>query len=98
MITEKKDAPTNVLSFPFEPIENIESDFLGDIAICAEVVASEAAQQDKQWHAHWAHMVIHGIFHLCGYDHLDAKQAEEMEAMEISVMKGLGYSDPYLGS
>jgi len=94
----KKDAPTNVLSFPFEPIEQIESDFLGDIAICSEVVASEATEQGKQWDAHWAHMVIHGVFHLCGYDHIDAIQAEEMEAMEGSVMIDLGYPDPYHGN
>jgi probable rRNA maturation factor len=93
----KKDAPTNVLSFPFEPIDQIESDFLGDIAICSEVVASEATEQGKQWEAHWAHMVIHGVFHLCGYDHIDAIQAEEMEALEASVMSGLGFPDPYQG-
>lgn len=93
-----KDAPTNVLSFPFEPIDRIESDYLGDIAICSEVVASEATQQGKQWNAHWAHMVIHGVFHLCGYDHINAIQAEEMEAMEGSVLIGLGYPDPFHGS
>ncbi len=89
------DGSTNVLSFPFEPIQEIETNLLGDIAICAEVVAQEAAEQGKQWEAHWAHMVIHGILHLCGYDHDCLKDADEMEALEVKVLSVLGYSDPY---
>ena len=89
------NAPTNVLSFSFEPINNVESDFLGDIAICAEVVTAEADEQGKQWLAHWAHIVIHGVLHLCGYDHEEANEAQEMEATEIKVLAGFGYSDPY---
>lgn len=89
------DGSTNVLSFPFEPIEDIETNLLGDIAICAEVVAEEATEQGKQWEAHWAHMVIHGILHLCGYDHVCLKDADEMEALEVRVLSVLGYSDPY---
>ena len=89
------NAPTNVLSFSFEPINNVESDFLGDIAICAEVVTAEADEQGKQWLAHWAHIVIHGVLHLCGYDHEEENEAQEMEATEIKVLAGFGYSDPY---
>lgn len=91
----KIDAPTNVLSFSFEPIDNVESDFLGDIAICAEVVSSEADEQGKQWLAHWAHIVIHGVLHLCGYDHEEENAAQEMEATEVRVLAGFGYTDPY---
>ena len=89
------DSPTNVLSFSFEPIENIESDFLGDIAICAEVVTSEADKQGKELLAHWAHMVVHGVLHLCGYDHVEDEEAQEMEAVETKVLAALGYPDPY---
>ena len=86
---------TNVLSFPFEPIEGIEMDLLGDIAICAAVVSDEALQQGKSLEAHWAHMVIHGILHLCGYDHIAEKDAIEMETLEVNIMSALGYPDPY---
>src|SRR3989338_4300770 len=71
-----KKGATNVLSFPFEAPESIESNLLGDIIICAEVVAEEALQQDKPLTAHWAHMVIHGVLHLLGYDHIDPTEAE----------------------
>lgn len=93
----KKSGPTNVLSFPFEMPEEvqIESDTLGDIVICAEVVSNEAKAQHKTPMAHWAHMVVHGVFHLLGYDHELDDDAVEMEALEIEVMKKLGFSNPY---
>ncbi|GLP98005.1 endoribonuclease YbeY [Paraferrimonas sedimenticola] len=90
-----KDKPTNVLSFPFEAPPGIELNLLGDLIICAEVVESEANQQNKPLTSHWAHMVVHGCLHLLGFDHIDDNQAEAMEAIEIAVMAELGYNDPY---
>ena len=78
-----KDRPTNVLSFPMELPEELDLPILGDLVICAPVVAREAEQQDKSLQAHWAHMVIHGVLHLQGYDHIADDEAEEMEALEI---------------
>ena len=90
-----KDKPTNVLSFPFEVPPEVETDLLGDLVICAPVVAEEAHGQGKTLDAHWAHMVVHGILHLRGYDHQDEQQALEMERLETEILKGLGYPDPY---
>jgi len=90
-----KDKPTNVLSFPFEAPEHLPSHYLGDLVICAPVVATEAAEQDKSTSSHWAHMVIHGMLHLQGYDHQTDVQAEQMEQLEQQIMARLGYPDPY---
>lgn len=92
-----KKGPTNVLSFPAELPEEAANEFpiLGDIVICAEVVNQEAVQQHKSPHSHWAHMVVHGIFHLLGYDHVKDDEAEEMERREIEVMQKLGFANPY---
>lgn len=92
-----KAKPTNVLSFPFEMPEGIELDMpiLGDLAICADVVNSEAQEQGKTAESHWAHMIIHGIFHLLGYDHETDSEAEEMEALEIQLMQRLNFANPY---
>lgn len=90
-----KDYPTNVLSFPMEMPEGITLPILGDLAICAAVVAKEAAEQHKTEQAHWAHMVVHGMLHLQGFDHIDDAEAEEMEALEREILANLGYSDPY---
>jgi probable rRNA maturation factor len=68
---------------------------LGDIAICAAVVAREAAEQGKALKAHWAHMVVHGCLHLCGYDHMKAADAKVMESRERELLAGLGIADPY---
>jgi probable rRNA maturation factor len=68
---------------------------LGDLVICAPVVAREAAAQGKAAEAHWAHMVVHGCLHLLGYDHVDERQAAEMEPLETAILAGLGYPDPY---
>lgn len=91
----KKKGPTNVLSFPFEMPEGIELSLLGDLVICAPVVKQEAEEQNKNEKAHWAHMVVHGILHLLGYDHINTADAEIMETKETGILKGLGYADPY---
>ncbi len=90
-----KQKPTNVLSFPFEAPPGTRSDLLGDIAICAEVVRREAREQSKSARAHWAHMVVHGIMHLRGYDHERSEEAAVMEAKEVRVLKALGFPNPY---
>lgn len=90
-----KDKPTNVLSFPFEQPVGIDLPLLGDIIICDTVVAREADEQNKPPEAHWAHMVVHGTLHLLGYDHIEEAEAEVMEGLEISLLTGLGYANPY---
>jgi len=91
----KKQGPTNVLSFPFEAPPGVELSLLGDIVICAPVVAREAREQGKAPEAHWAHMVVHGSLHLLGYDHIEAAEAEAMEALETAILARLGYPNPY---
>jgi probable rRNA maturation factor len=90
-----KPGPTNVLSFPFEDPPGVESDELGDIVVCAPVVDREAAEQGKTTKEHWAHMVVHGVLHLCGYDHIDDRDAEEMESEETRILTSLGFPAPY---
>lgn len=90
-----KSDPTNVLSFPFDPPPQIESRLLGDLVICAPVVADEARIQAKDLRSHWAHMLIHGILHLRGYEHETEQDAVEMETCEISIMTALGFANPY---
>lgn len=90
-----KDKPTNVLSFPFEVPEDIPVNILGDLVICAQVVADEAKQQQKPENNHWAHMVIHGCLHLLGFDHIKEDEADEMEALEKSLLSNLDIPDPY---
>lgn len=90
-----KSGPTNVLSFPFEAPIEIKPRLLGDLVICAPVVAQEAQTQNKQLMDHWAHMVIHGCLHLLGYDHIEDKEAEEMEGIEKTILKSLAIEDPY---
>ena len=85
---------TNILSFPAEAPPEVESALLGDIVICAPGVLRESIAQEKSPAAHWAHLVAHGVLHLLGYDH-DEVQAEAMESLEIHILAGLGYSDPY---
>ena len=90
-----RDRPTNVLSFPFQVPPEVPSDLLGDLVICAPLVTGEAAEQGKSTEAHWAHLVVHGILHLLGYDHQRLPESREMEALEIRILAGLGFSDPY---
>ncbi|RVU37352.1 rRNA maturation RNase YbeY [Rheinheimera riviphila] len=92
----EKDKPTNVLSFPFQCPPGIELPLLGDLVICAGVVAQEAKEQNKSLDAHWAHMVVHGSLHLLGFDHINDDDALEMEAEEIQILAELGFADPYL--
>ena len=92
----EKDKPTNVLSFPFQCPPGIELPLLGDLVICAQVVAREAAEQQKTVTAHWAHMVVHGCLHLLGFDHINDEDAAEMEAEEIQILQELGFANPYL--
>lgn len=90
-----KDKPTNVLSFPFEAPAGITVPLAGDLIICAPVVEKEAHEQHKTSEAHWAHMVIHGMLHLQGYDHIEDNDAEVMEALEIRLLSQLGFNNPY---
>jgi probable rRNA maturation factor len=92
-----RNQSTNVLSFPIEPLPGIRTDLLGDIVVCGPVVDREAAIHHKSPIGHWAHMVVHGLLHLFGYDHESDRDATAMEALEKSVLEGLGYSDPYQG-
>lgn len=73
----------------------VPSDMLGDLAICAEVVTREAGEQNKSSEAHWAHMLVHGMLHLQGFDHIQKDEADEMETLEIQIMDQLGFSNPY---
>jgi probable rRNA maturation factor len=89
------DKPTNVLSFPFEAPPQVPSRHIGDLVICAPVVEREAAEQGKPLEAHWAHMVVHGVLHLLGYDHQTDADAETMEGLEIAILGRLGFPNPY---
>jgi probable rRNA maturation factor len=91
-----KDKPTNVLSFPASSVERELDGELGDLVICASVVGREAREQGKPGPAHWAHMVVHGILHLHGYDHERPRAARLMERLEVEILRGFGYQDPYL--
>ncbi|MBT9097334.1 rRNA maturation RNase YbeY [Methylovulum psychrotolerans] len=93
-----KQGPTNILSFPFEApdIDGFESALLGDLVVCAPVLATEAEQQGKPLLDHWAHIIIHGVLHLLGYDHIDEADAEEMENKEIVFLQQLTIRNPYL--
>jgi len=94
-----KDRPTNVLSFPFEAPPELPAEaagnLLGDLVICAPVVAREAAAQGKSPISHWIHMVVHGVLHLQGLDHQNDAEAGIMEALERKILASLGVADPY---
>lgn len=91
-----KHYPTNVLSFTFENPPGLTLPLLGDLVICAPVVAREALEQQKTLHDHWAHMVIHGCLHLLGFDHINDADAEKMETEEVTILQQLGIKNPYL--
>jgi len=90
-----KDKPTNVLSFAGAGNVPDGRYFLGELVICAPVVAFEARAQGKALQAHWAHMTVHGVLHLLGFDHEQAAEAAKMASREIQILDRLGFSDPY---
>ena len=91
-----KDYATNVLSFPADLPTGIADSQLGDLLICAPVVASESKEQGKKEIDHWAHLTVHGVLHLLGYDHENIADAGVMEALEIQILGSLGIPNPYL--
>jgi probable rRNA maturation factor len=95
-----KDVPTDVLAFPQGVPDSSDSDapvLLGDVVLAFETVRREAADQHKPLANHLRHLVVHGVLHLLGFDHEEAKQAAAMEAREIKILAGLGVPDPYRG-
>lgn len=93
-----KDSASNVLSFPAGAIQGLppgEARTLGDIVICASVVRDEAVRHAKPLADHWAHMLVHGVLHLLGFDHGGDKDAEEMESLEVSILQARGIANPY---
>ncbi|MGB1009038.1 MAG: rRNA maturation RNase YbeY [Thiolinea sp.] len=99
-----KDYPTNILSFQYENMAMLaeydvqadsDIDYLGDLVICKPVIAREAAEQGKEYLQHWAHMLVHGLLHLQGFDHIREIEADIMEAREIEILRGLGFPNPY---
>jgi probable rRNA maturation factor len=86
-----KDYATNVLTFPLTEMPHL----IGDIIICAPVVETEAHAQNKSIEAHYAHLTVHGVLHLHGYDHITEPQAELMESLEVTILQKLGYANPY---
>jgi len=100
----EKSGPTNVLSFPNDVPEfmlgiaelNEQNSHLGDLVICDSLVRKEANEQAKSHVSHWAHLIIHGVLHLQGFDHIDDAEAREMEALEIKILEQLGFLNPYI--
>jgi probable rRNA maturation factor len=90
-----KNRPTNVLSFAGPGPTPDGRYFLGELVICAPVVAHEALDQGKTLESHWAHMTVHGVLHLLGFDHEARREAAKMAAREIQILDRLGFSDPY---
>lgn len=91
-----KPGPTNILSFPAEIPEDFGLNLLGDLVVCAPVLEREAREQQKLLSYHWAHIIIHGVLHLLGYDHIVDEDAEVMETKEITILQGLNIPNPYL--
>ncbi len=98
----EKDYATNILSFPSDfsglpegLLDDSELGYLGDLVVCAEVVAQQSEEQKKTAAQHWAHLIIHGMLHLQGHDHVSEPEASEMEAIEIKLLGELGVPNPY---
>ncbi len=91
-----KDRPTNVLSFPAAATPGVKPQPLGDVVICPAVLRQEARVQGKPMDAHWAHLVVHGVLHLAGFDHENDADAKRMERREIAVLRALGFPNPYV--
>lgn len=95
-----KANPTNVLSFSYQSVEDFAlpvemTESLGDLVLCHAVIAQEAQAQQKTLNNHYTHLIIHGLLHLLGYDHETDKEAQEMEALEIDLLKTLNINNPY---
>jgi probable rRNA maturation factor len=94
-----QDVPTNVLAFPaWDQVSYMTPDIpilLGDVVLAFEIIAREAAEQQKSIDAHLSHLVVHGVLHLLGFDHMTATDAERMESLETSILAKLGIADPY---
>lgn len=91
----KQSKPTNVLSFPADMPSDMNPMLLGDILVCPEIINQEAATQNIDATAHWAHIIVHGTLHLLGYDHIVDHDARQMEAEEIRILQQLGVNNPY---
>lgn len=91
-----KDKPTNVLSFPGS--DDLDSPLLGDVIVARETVEREAIDEGKPFEHHFAHLIVHGVLHLLGFDHLSDAEAAEMEALETEILAALGIPDPYAGT
>ena len=90
-----QNSAPNVLSFPTDNLGSQHRGVSGDIAVCSVIVQTEAQEQNKAADAHWAHMIIHGVLHLCGYDHTTDAVATDMESLEVLILRQLGFPDPY---
>jgi len=100
-----KDSATNVLSFPYEvpdyavDIPELNDEYsnshLGDLVLCESVVIDEAKAQNKSLEQHWAHLIVHGVLHLQGFDHINDDDAIKMELLEIEILESLGFDNPY---
>jgi len=92
-----KDYATNVLTFAYNEGEEIEEDAptQADIILCTDVLQQEAAEQKKSVEEHTAHLIVHGVLHAQGYDHIEDDEATEMEGLETEILAALGYADPY---
>lgn len=95
-VYRNKQGTTNVLSFPADLPQEINVPLLGDIVVCAAVVSKEAQVQHKPLMHHWAHMVVHGVLHLLGYDHGNDEEAELMESLETDLLSHIGIPNPYI--
>lgn len=90
------DVATNVLSFPVQNVDHAAPDLIGDVVLCVPVIEAEAQAQGKSPQAHWAHVVVHGVLHLLGFDHEQDSQAQEMEDVERAILAEMGYPAPYV--
>lgn len=91
-----KNNPTNVLSFNVDIPKEIKSNYIGDVVICTEVIESEAIKQNKTFNSHFTHIIIHGVLHLLGYNHIEKTDKNEMEDLEVKLLKKIGFDNPYL--
>ena len=91
-----RPGPTNVLSFPADIPADVACELLGDIVICSPLVLKEAREQGKSPACHWAHLTVHGVLHLLGYDHINDEDAEIMESLETEIMQEFEFKDPYI--